>query len=185
MEAWKFLTNFAKDRQIASIAQTSKGAVKKICDQINFARPLVVVEYGPGLGPVSEEVAARMSPTSRLVLIERNDEFYKHLKDKFKDDARVIVVQGLAQDVQKILKEHDFESADYIISSIPFSFFSKETADAIVKSTAQALRTHGIFIVFQFTPAVKKYLGDHFARTAKFTIWPNLPPLTVYLAQTQ
>ncbi len=184
MEALKFLSTFFRDlKNVASIVQTVPSAAKKIVDQLDFSKPVVVVEYGPGLGPVSGEVARRMSPTSRLILIEQNETFLLQLKEKFSHDERVVIVRGLAQNVAHIVKEHEVEGVDAVISSIPFSFFTPELANTIVRATAHVLKPEGIFLIFQFTHTIAKYLPLSFSRVKHFMIWWNIPPLTVYVAR--
>lgn len=50
MDTITYLKNFVRDRNVASITPTSAIGVKKVCSKIDFHKPSVIVEYGPGTG---------------------------------------------------------------------------------------------------------------------------------------
>ncbi|MEX0823167.1 MAG: rRNA adenine N-6-methyltransferase family protein, partial [Balneolaceae bacterium] len=81
MSTLHFIKNFIKDRDVASITPTSKRCVKKVCNHIDFTKDFTLVEYGPGDGVFSRFLLEKMSPGSRLILIEANENFVKHLKE--------------------------------------------------------------------------------------------------------
>lgn len=178
-----FFLNFLKDaKQTASVIPTSNIATKKVCDEIDFSRPVVVVECGPGTGNVAEEVAKRMSPTSRLLLIEANPEFVAALQEKFAHDDRVEISEGLAQSAEEIIKSFHIEDADVVLANIPFTFFDESTRRGIVTAAKNILKPTGIFIAFPFTTTIKPYLQEAFPRVTEKIIWQNIPPLRVFVA---
>src|SRR4051812_8800891 len=47
------------------------------------ARPRRILEVGPGTGAVTVQIIDDMRPQDRLVLVERNEQFVAHLKERF------------------------------------------------------------------------------------------------------
>src|SRR5712691_12055680 len=54
--------------QIASIVPSSKALVESVASKIDFSRPRVIAEYGPGEGVHSRAIACRMNAESQLLL---------------------------------------------------------------------------------------------------------------------
>ncbi len=162
---------------------TSKCAARKGVDEIDFSRPVVVVELGAGVGNVAEEIAKRMSPTSRLLLIEMNADFVAHLREKFVHDERVEIVEGAAQDVVRIANEVHIENADVVLANLPFSFFDEHTRLDSIHAVNTILKPGGSFIVFIFTRRIRFYLATVFSSITEKRIWWNIPPLRVFVAR--
>lgn len=182
-EYLQFFLHFLKNsKQTASVIPTSANATKKVCDEIDFSRPVVIVEFGPGTGSVAEEIVKRMSPTSRLLLIEANPEFVTALQEKFANDERVEIFEGLAQDAEKIVKSFHITEVDAVLANIPFTFFDESTRKAIVAAAKNILKPTGVFIAFPFTTTVKPYLQEAFPHVAEKIVWQNIPPLRVFTA---
>lgn len=182
----QFFLNFLKNsKQTASVIPTSHIATKKVCDEIDFSRPVVVIEFGPGTGNVAEEVAKRMSPTSRLLLIEANPEFVAALQEKFAHDERVEIFEGLAQDAEEIVNRFSIEGADAVLANIPFTFFDEPTRKNIVRAAKGILKSGGIFVAFPFTTTIHPYLQEAFSQVIEKTIWQNIPPLRVFVAKKE
>ncbi|NBS70151.1 methyltransferase domain-containing protein [bacterium] len=183
-EKWEFFSAFLKNyRQIASVIPTSQRAAKYICEQLVFTRPVVIVEYGPGIGNVSEEIVKRMSPTSRLFLIETNAHFVEYLQKKFAQDERVEVIAGKAQEGKEIVRKRKGGEVDAVIASIPFSFLEEKERDEITRDTAEMIKPGGRFLVFNFTSDMRKYLHASFGAVEESWVWMNVPPLRILAAQ--
>lgn len=181
-----FFLNFLKDaKQTASIIPTSDVATKKVCNEIDFSRPVVVVEFGPGTGNVAEEVARRMSPTSRLLLIEANPELVAALQEKFAHDERVEIFEGFAQNAEEIMRHFSIEGADGVLANVPFTFFDEPTRKSIIRAAKSILKPGGIFVAFPFTTTIRPYLQEAFSQVTEKTIWQNIPPLRVFVARKE
>jgi phospholipid N-methyltransferase len=76
--------------------------VNDVLSQGNWDRARVIVEYGPGVGTITQEILKRMRPNAVLVAIELNSDFVDFLTEKI-DDPRLRVVHD---DVRRnILKQ--------------------------------------------------------------------------------
>lgn len=185
-EYFQFFLHFFKNtKQTASVIPTSQNATKKVCKEIDFSRPVVVVEFGPGTGNIAGEVTRRMSPTSRLLLIEANPEFVAVLQEKFANDERVEIFEGFAQDAEKIAKSFHITEVDAVLANIPFTFFDEPTRKAIVAAAKSILKPTGVFIAFPFTTTVRPYLQEAFPHVAEKIVWQNIPPLRVFIASKE
>ncbi|HVY82844.1 MAG TPA: hypothetical protein VG994_17780 [Steroidobacteraceae bacterium] len=73
-------------------------------------------------------------------------------------------MQGSAADVRAILREHGVESANYIISGIPFSTLPAAAREQILRDTRAVLEPGGSFLVYQFSARVladlRRIFGD-------------------------
>lgn len=178
-----YLKTLLTDRDVASITPSSKYAVKKVLDRIDFKTARVIVEYGPGLGCFTAEILRQMHPECRLIAIEKNEKFVEKLEELF-NDSRLRVISGSAEDILDIVKER---SADVVISGIPFSMIEPDVREQILRHTARALRRDGKFLTYQVFPPpasmdkfLRKPLEKEFELVDREYEFRNVPPLRIY-----
>ncbi len=164
--------------QIASIVPSSRAMVERVASKMDFTRPRVIAEYGPGEGVHSREIARRMTPDSHLLLFELDPAFARDLERQFADDPRVHVIHGDAASLPFELKRHGIASCDYILSGIPFSILKIEKKRALLRKTYDALAPNGIFIIYQVTNELKQHatLFEH-GKSEYFL--QNIPPMFI------
>ncbi|MFW6013540.1 MAG: class I SAM-dependent methyltransferase [Candidatus Nanoarchaeia archaeon] len=180
MSTLLYVKNFLKDKDIATIAPSSSFSVKKICKKIDFSKRNVIVEYGPGDGVFTFSILKKMTPDSRLIVIEKNENFAKYLRRK--KDPRLVVIQEDAQKVGEVLEKCGEENADYVLSGIPISFFDHKGRKELMRETYSCLKPKGKFLVYQFNRKSEKYLKRQFDRVKKDFEILNLPPLSIFEA---
>jgi phospholipid N-methyltransferase len=172
-----YIKNFLRDQDVAAIAPSSSFLVRRVCKWIDFSRDQVVVEYGPGNGVFSEYILDRLTPGSTLLLIESNPDFVRLLKTEMAaDDPRVVIAEDRAENIVEILKAHDIDAADYIVSGIPFSFLDADTKDALLARTQDVLSPKGKFLVYQNYNHLEAPLRKHFSEVTKEYEPRNIPP---------
>lgn len=174
-----FFKTFIKDRDVASIIPTSIRCVKKVCNHIDFTKDFILVEYGPGDGVFTKFLLDKMSPGSRLILIEANQNFAQHLKETI-DDTRVTVHNILAGDVESVISEQDMGNVDYVLSGIPFSFLDKERKRVVLRSTKTILKEGGKFLAYQTSGHLKKPVMEVFGNYDIEMEMLNIPPYLIY-----
>jgi phospholipid N-methyltransferase len=130
---------------------------------VDFHRARVIVEYGPGIGNISNAIVGQMHRDACCVLIEVNPDFVRHLRRKFEGDKRVRIVHGSAAAVESVLQSLGLEAADYVISGIPFSTMPEELRFSILTASNRVLRKDGRLLVYQFTRTVRPDLASVFA----------------------
>jgi phospholipid N-methyltransferase len=174
-----FLKTFIKDRDVASVTPTSQHCVKKVCTHIDFSKDFTLVEYGPGDGVFSKYLLDKMSPGSRLILIEANEDFVSHLKDTIRD-PRVQVHNILAGNVESVLATEDVGNIDYVLSGIPFSFLKKDRKRIVLEATKKILKEGGLFLAYQTSGHLKKPVMEVFGNLETEREILNLPPYLIY-----
>jgi phospholipid N-methyltransferase len=187
MKTFIYLKNLVTDGYVASVTPTSRFGVDKVCNKIDFSAAKVIVEYGPGTGAFTLPLLRNMGEKSKLIVIERNQNFCRYLKKHLKD-PRLLVFHDSAENVLDILKtcngSKDLQ-ADYIISGIPFSFLPRQTKTDILKNSYSALKKGGKFLAyqnffqFQFPEILKQPVEGIFHNVRTQYVLPNLPPMMV------
>jgi phospholipid N-methyltransferase len=177
-----FVKTFLKDHNIAALTPTSEYAVKKILGRFDWSRDRVVMEYGPGTGVFTKGLLERMTPGSKLILIDTNPEFVSLLRRV--QDPRMRVFQDSAENIRRILSDCGEAHADYILSGIPFSFFQEDQKMGIVRDTRRALAPGGRFVVYQYSPHIRKYLRRCFPSVSTELELFHVPPLFVFEASS-
>lgn len=174
-----FFKTFIKDRDVASVIPTSLRCVKKVCKHIDFSKDFLLVEYGPGNGVFTKYLLEKMTPGSRLVLVEANKDFVEELKDTIKD-PRVQINNILAGDVESVLEPEDIGNVDYVLSGIPFSFLKKERKHEVLTATKRILKDGGKFVAYQTSGHLKKPVMEVFGNYDIEMEMLNIPPYLIY-----
>ncbi len=83
-------------KMLGSFIPSSPYLSRRLMRPIDWNRARVIVEYGPGIGNLTAEIAARMRADAVLIAIDTNPEFITHLQHKFSGDRRVRICLGSA-----------------------------------------------------------------------------------------
>jgi phospholipid N-methyltransferase len=179
---WQFFRGFLKHPvMVGSIIPSSRILIERMLKPVDWENTKLFVEYGPGVGTFTRPILEKMGEDSTLIAIDTNPDFIKFLRKSI-DDPRFIAVNGSATDVEAIVREHGFESADYVLSGLPFSTLPPGVGDDIAKATSRVLRPGGAFLVYQFSPKVRDFIAPHFDRLDRGFEWKNVPPATLFWA---
>lgn len=175
-----FAKNFLQHpRMLGSVIPSSRFLIQRILDRIDWIRARVIVEYGPGVGNVSQQLLRRLRPDGRLVLIEMNEDFVALLRQRIQD-PRLTVVQGSAANIRQILRDLHIPSADYIISGIPYSTIPVALRRRILRESRAMAAEGGEVIVYQFMRSIERHLRDCFDEVEPDFEALNLPPARVW-----
>ncbi|MEF9934715.1 MAG: rRNA adenine N-6-methyltransferase family protein [Clostridium sp.] len=182
----KFIKEFIKSpRNIGAVAPSSKYLAEKILREIDFKQCRCIVEYGPGTGIFTEKIAGRKGNNTLFILIEQNLDFYNYLKETYKSNDTIKVINGSAEDIVYYLKSCGIQQADYIVSGLPFKVFDDELTRNILAATKRALSSKGRFIAFQYTNAMIDEFSEFFSITTKKRVLMNIPPAYVLSCQEE
>jgi phospholipid N-methyltransferase len=182
---WQFFRGFLKHPvMVGSIIPSSRILIERMLKPVDWENTKLFVEYGPGVGTFTRPILEKMGKDSTLIAIDTNPDFIKFLRKSI-DDPRFIAVNGSATDVEAIVREHGFESADYVLSGLPFSTLPPGVGDDIAKATSRVLRPGGAFLVYQFSPKVLDFIKPHFDHIDRGFEWINVPPATLFWAYTK
>jgi phospholipid N-methyltransferase len=180
-----FARNFFRHpRMLGSIVPSSRFLINQLLEPIDWAQARVIVEYGPGVGGITEEILRRMRPDASLIAIETNPEFVSFLRSSTQDE-RLHVVEASAESVVEILRQHGHERASYIISGIPFSTISAPVRERILRRTCSVLEPHGSFLVYQFSTRVLQDLRRIFRYVRRQFEPLNVLPAYLFFCQPE
>lgn len=185
MSTLNYVKCFMRDRNVASITPTSPFGVKRVCRKMDFPRTELVVEYGPGTGVFSEYLMQHLPATAHLVLIERNPNMFKCLKNRF-TDQRVHIFNDSAENVGTLVNGQMNRKPDYVISGIPFSYMPDKVRKDIIQKTHQVLGDNGKFLAYQTFYQKDDHLLIHLEQffrkvNSEFELL-NIPPMRIYEA---
>lgn len=103
-------------KKFGQIFLVDKKVVKKIIETANLEKKDVVLEIGPGIGNLTAELAKE---AKKVMAVEKDREMVKILKEKFKNEKNVEIVEGDIRDkMEKILV--DFPSGYKVVANIPY-----------------------------------------------------------------
>lgn len=158
---------------------SSKALVNKMISQADLSESKLIVEMGGGDGSITQGIFNRMRPDAELLVFEINPSFCEAMKKQFPQE-NIRIINDSAGNLDKYL---DGRKVDFIFSSLPFSFLSKEVTDEILSQSKNALSQGGAFIQICYSYLLKKLFQKYFGKVqASFTI-KNLPPAFVMVCQ--
>lgn len=146
----------------------------------------LIVEFGPGTGPITRALLESKPQNARLIAIERNEEFVAMLRERHPD---LDVAHGCVQELHSILAARGETAADRIVSGLPWAAFDESLQRDIMKSAHDSLADDGVFVTFAYLqgfalpPAwrFRKLLREMFSEVRQSdVVWRNVPPAFVY-----
>jgi phospholipid N-methyltransferase len=177
-----FFREFCRNpTMIGSIIPSSDKLIEKMLSRVDWETTKLFVEYGPGVGTFTRPILDQLAPDATLIAIDTNRDFIRYLERTI-DDPRLILVQGSAADVAAILARHGYESADYVLSGLPFSTLPPGVGPAIMRETHAILRPGGAFVIYQYALKVLRLLKPYFIHIDRDFEPLNIPPAQVFWA---
>lgn len=174
-----FLQGFLRrPRQVASVVPSSRFLERRVADLATVSAAQTVVELGPGTGGTTRALLAAMPPYSSLLSIEINPDFISALRAI--DDDRLTVHHGNAERLPELLRQYALDSADAIVSGIPFSFLGSDARRRVVESVWSALTPGGRFVAYQVCGQIQTIAEPLFGQARVAVEFLNFPPLRVY-----
>ena len=179
---WQFLRGFFKNPvMVGSVIPSSRILIDKMLKPVDWGSTRLFIEYGPGVGTFTRPILDKLGADAMLIAIDTNKDFIDYLRADI-DDPRFVAVHGSATDVEKIVADHGFDHADYVLSGLPFSTLPPGVGEAIGSATARVIRSGGAFLVYQFSPKVRDFIAPFFERIDRGFEWINVPPATLFWA---
>jgi phosphatidylethanolamine/phosphatidyl-N-methylethanolamine N-methyltransferase len=138
----------------------------------------LVLELGPGTGPVTRALIEHGIAPARIVAVEFNPDFCVLLRQRF---AGITVIEGDAYDLDTTLPATFAGPYTAIVSSLPLLNREPKTRTALVRALVGRLRPGGGLVQFSYgpKPPVPVDTGFTVKRTALVPF--NLPPAQVWL----
>jgi phosphatidylethanolamine/phosphatidyl-N-methylethanolamine N-methyltransferase len=145
-----FLRRFLRrPRHVASIWPSSRYLARQMFRDLDLKTGDLVLEYGPGTGAFTVEVARlrRIGIGLRYLGIEKDPGMHDFLVHRFPD---LDFVLGDAADVVEICSGYDLPPAAAVISGLPLMFIDRASLLGIFSGTSACLRADGVFRTFSY-----------------------------------
>lgn len=176
--------SFRSLKTTGSVARSSRFLCRHIVEKIEPEQAQVVLELGPGDGAITQYILERVRPDTQVLVFEVNPVFIQKLDSTF-DDPRLSLVYDSAEHIGKHLAERGIESADYIVSGIPFVMLPESLAEAITQACFRCLRPGGLFVQFHYSPLRIQFYRRIFGNAQVDFIPLNIPPAFVVSCKKQ
>src|SRR3954449_13574780 len=94
-----FLGKFLKHgTAIASLAPSSRWLSRTTVRNVDWDRAKVLVELGAGTGPITRVLAEKARPGCKVIVLERDADFARLLRERFEDRHDFEIIEGDARD---------------------------------------------------------------------------------------
>lgn len=129
-----------------AIRETPRKVIECVADEIHFSTGITIMEAGAGQGEITQAILERQQPNTPFTYyaFEIDEESCQHLSETY---PQITLVQQSVFDFEQHLPAG--QQFDYFVSSIPLSFYKRETIDAFLENVKQHLKPGGkVIIVF-------------------------------------
>jgi phosphatidylethanolamine/phosphatidyl-N-methylethanolamine N-methyltransferase len=180
-----FLGKFLRQgTAIASLAPSSRWLSETTVRNIEWERAEVIVELGAGTGPITQVIARKALPTTRVLVLERDPDFCRLLHERFPSRPGFEIVQGDVRDLAAMLAKRGIGQADYIVSGLPVPSFPADLQRSLFRVVGQVLKPEGRFNQITELPWVYLRFYRKFFEEVRFNFEPrNLPPAGAYFCR--
>jgi phosphatidylethanolamine/phosphatidyl-N-methylethanolamine N-methyltransferase len=177
----KFLRHGTK---IASLAPSSRWLSRTTVCNVDWDRARVIVELGAGTGPITRVLAEKVHPECRVVVVERDSDFARLLRERFEHLQNFEVVEADSRELARMLAERGVTTADYIISGLPVPSMPKDIQRDLFRVVRAVLAPGGSFNQITELPWVYWGLYRRFFDDVQFAFEPrNFPPAGAYICR--
>lgn len=183
----RFLREFIrKPASTGAIVPSSAELARLMAEEAALDGASLIVEFGPGTGPITRALIEGKPANAKLIAIERNEEFVAMLRERH---PGLDVVHDCVQELHNILAARGETAADRIVSGLPWGAFDEAMQRDIMKAAHESLADDGVFVTFAYLqgfalpPAwrFRKLLREMFADVRQSdVVWRNVPPAFVY-----
>lgn len=169
-----------------TLVPSSQGLAELMLEDMGLASAETVVELGPGTGVFTRLIAERVKPETLVLAFEIDERLARELQARI---PGVRVVNDSAEQLPLHLRTAGRETADAILSGLPWANFSRDLQERLLRAIVLGLRQGGRFATFAYVPAAQLPPGRRFrallescftrVETTRIVYW-NFPPAFVY-----
>ena len=182
-----FLGKFLRQgTSIASLAPSSPWLSRTTVRNVDWSRARVLVELGAGTGPITRVIARNARPGCKVVVLERDPDFARLLRERFPTTPEFEIVEGDARALSSLLAQRGIVpgGVDHIISGLPTPSLPRDAQRDLFRAVAEFLAPEGSFNQITEMPLVYWRFYRRFFREVQFAFEPrNLPPAGAYFCR--
>lgn len=170
---------------VGAVAPSSRVLARAMCVDLQVEPDELVLEFGPGTGPFTEQISRQLPDPACYLGIELEPAFVRLLRERY---PGLNFVTGSAQDSDELLMRVGDKAVRSIISGLPFASLPPVVQDGVIDSVLRLLRPGGVFRTFQYVHAYALPAAVRFRRRMAKLLGPgersrvvfrNVPPAFV------
>jgi phospholipid N-methyltransferase len=179
---------FRRPGQLGTCFISSKPLARKMVEGLGLERAKTVVELGPGPGPVTEQIVARITRGCRFLAIEQNPELAAVLQQRF-PEVRVAVNDAANLEALCAREGLPVGGVDCVVSGIPFLLLDAPAQRRILAAVVRVLKPGGLMSQVTYgaegvIPKARRFrhvLESFFPEVRRQgPVLANVPPAFVY-----
>jgi phosphatidylethanolamine/phosphatidyl-N-methylethanolamine N-methyltransferase len=173
-------TLIASPRLTGAVAPSGRALARAMATATGPPPKGLIVELGPGTGPVTQSLIERGVAPRRLVLVEYDAGFCQLLKKRF---APAKVVQGDAYDLPRALAPFEGRPITAIVSSLPLLNQPPPRRETLIADAFALMGPSGVFVQFTYgllSPIPREVCANRYSAVRSRPILLNLPPAFVW-----
>ena len=140
----------------------------------------LIVELGPGTGPVTRSLIEAGVQRERLVLVEYDPGFCRLLSQRF---APAKIIHGDAYDLPRALADLTGQPIGAVVSSLPLLNQPTERREKLIGDAFALMGPSGLFVQFTYglkSPIPRAACANRYSAIRSGAILLNLPPARVW-----
>jgi phospholipid N-methyltransferase len=187
VEHVEFFQAFIREpASVGALSPSSHALALAMIHGFDLRRAGTIVELGAGTGAFTGPILDRIGRHTTFFAMELDRIHARGLKRRF---PGLTVYNDSAERMLEYLALHQKDTADYIVSGLPWANIPPEAQERIMDEVLAALGQNGIFTTFAYVHArwlpkarqFRRALEQRFDRVETSpVIWRNLPPAFVY-----
>lgn len=181
-DSFLFLGKFLRHgTKIASLAPSSPWLSRATVRNIDWSHASTVVELGAGTGPITRVLAERAPAGCKVLVVERDTDFARLLRERFAHLPNFEVIEGDCRDLDRMLADRQIDRADAIVSGLPVPSFPVELQRELFRVVRRVLAPQGWYNQITELPWVYQGLYRTYFDEVRFAFEPrNFPPAGAY-----
>jgi phosphatidylethanolamine/phosphatidyl-N-methylethanolamine N-methyltransferase len=169
---------------IASVAPSSRWLSATTVRNIDWRQVRTLVELGAGTGPITQVIARHVVPECRVVVVERDPDFARLLRERFGARANFEIVEGDVRDLPAMLADRGLGRVDHVISGLPVPSFPRELQQSLFRTVHTVLRSEGTYNQITEIPWLYWRFYRKYFHEVEFAFEPrNVPPGGAYFCR--
>ena len=177
---WHFLRGFVKHPvMVGSVIPSSKILIEKMLEPVDWDECKLFVEYGPGVGTFTQHILDRLAPDATLLTIDTNPDFTP-ISAQIRD-SRLRPVTGSAATCARSWPISSSRTPITCCRACPYRPCRPESGRPSPRLPPMPCAGRA-FLVYQFSPKVRRFIAPHFERIDRDFEWRNVPPATLFWA---
>jgi phosphatidylethanolamine/phosphatidyl-N-methylethanolamine N-methyltransferase len=180
-DSTRFLKSLvAAPRLTGAVAPSGRALARAMATATGLPSHGLIVELGPGTGPVTRSLIEVGVIPNRLVLIEYDPGFCRLLEQRF---ASAAVIEGDAYDLPGTLAPFSGQPIAAVVSSLPLLNQPQPLRTKLIGDAFALMGPTGIFVQFTYgllSPIPREVCGELYSAARSRPILLNLPPAFVW-----